>query len=50
VDTTGGGRSGIQDERAEFLFILYRMFAEYLSIRLRLTNNELIKTKKKLGE
>ncbi len=50
VDTTGGGRSGLNDERAEFLFLLYRMFAEYVSIRLRLTNDELIAAKKRLGE
>jgi CRP/FNR family transcriptional regulator, cyclic AMP receptor protein len=50
VDTAGGGGTGLKDERAEFLFILYRMFAEYLSIRLRLTNDELFKVKKKLGE
>ncbi len=50
VDTTGGGRTGISDERAEFLFLLYRMFAEYMSIRLRLTNEELIAAKKRLGE
>jgi CRP-like cAMP-binding protein len=50
VDTTGGGRTGINDERAEFLFLLYRMFAEYMSIRLRLTNEELIAAKKRLGE
>jgi hypothetical protein len=50
VDTTGGGRTGLDDERAEFLFILYRMFAEYVSIRLRLTNDELIDAKKRLGE
>ena len=50
VDTSGGGRSGIEDERADFLFLLYRMFAEYLAVRLRLTNEELINLKWKLGK
>jgi CRP-like cAMP-binding protein len=50
VDTAGDGRTGLEDERAEFLFLLYRMFAEYVSIRLRLTNDELIEAKKRLGE
>jgi signal-transduction protein with cAMP-binding, CBS, and nucleotidyltransferase domain len=50
VDSGGAGRSGLNDERAEFLFLLYRMFAEYVSIRLRLTNDELIAAKKRLGE
>ncbi|MGD8366264.1 MAG: cyclic nucleotide-binding domain-containing protein [Desulfobacterales bacterium] len=50
VDTTGGGRTGLNDERAEFLFLLYRMFAEYTVVRLRLTNEELIAAKKRLGE
>jgi hypothetical protein len=50
VDTTGSGRSGLEDERVEFLFLLYRMFAEYTVVRLRLTNDELIAAKKRLGE
>ncbi|CAB5090524.1 hypothetical protein D3OALGA1CA_884 [Olavius algarvensis associated proteobacterium Delta 3] len=49
VDTSGGGRSGIEDERADFLFLIYRMFAEYLAVRLRLTNEELIQLKRKHG-
>ena len=48
-NTSGGGRSGIEDERADFLFLLYRMFAEYLAVRLRLTNEELIELKRKHG-
>jgi hypothetical protein len=50
VDTTGAGGTGLEDERAEFLFLLYRMFAEYTVVRLRLTNEELIAAKKRLGE
>jgi CRP-like cAMP-binding protein len=34
------------DERLDFLLLLYRIFAEYMTLRLRLTNEELIKAKK----
>ena len=34
---------GDRDEQLDFLLLLYRIFAEFLSIRLRLTNEELIK-------
>ena len=34
-----------RDERLDFVLLLYRIFAEYMSIRLRLTNEELIKAK-----
>lgn len=34
------------DERLDFLLLLYRIFAEYMTFRLRLTNEELIKAKK----
>ncbi|MBF0117859.1 MAG: cyclic nucleotide-binding domain-containing protein [Desulfobacterales bacterium] len=37
-----------KDERLDFLLHLYRIFSEYMSSRLRLTNEELIKTKKEL--
>lgn len=37
-----------RDEKLDFLVLLYRIFAEYMSIRLRVTNEELIETKKKL--
>jgi CRP/FNR family cyclic AMP-dependent transcriptional regulator len=30
------------------LLLLYRIFAEYMSIRLRLTNEQLVMTKKKV--
>ena len=36
------------DETANFLLLLYKVFAEYLSIRLRLANEELVETKKQL--
>ena len=51
VDTTARDRLSSDDERDErldFLLLLYRIFAEYMSIRLRLTNEELIKAKKKV--
>jgi hypothetical protein len=37
-----------RDERLDFVLLLYRIFAEYMSIRLRATNEELSRTKKKL--
>jgi len=37
---------GDRDEQLDFLLLLYRIFAEFLSIRLRLTNEELIKANK----
>jgi len=35
-----------KEERLDFLLLLYRIFAEYMSVRLRLTNDELVKAKK----
>ncbi len=35
-------------EAGNFLLLLYRVIAEYVSMRLRLTNEELIRTKQKL--
>ncbi|MBL0716002.1 MAG: cyclic nucleotide-binding domain-containing protein [Desulfosarcina sp.] len=37
-----------RDEQLDFLLLLYRIFAEFLSIRLRLTSEELIKAQKRL--
>jgi CRP-like cAMP-binding protein len=48
VDTSAAGRRGFENEKVDFLFLLYRMFAEYASIRLRLTNDELVRIKKEL--
>ncbi len=51
VDTSAKDRlavDGTHDERLDFLLLLYRIFAEYMSIRLRLTNDELIKAKKQV--
>lgn len=46
VDTSATNRLGSEDEKANFLLLLYRMFAEYVSARLRLTNDELIQSKR----
>lgn len=52
VNTMAGekleGDGSDHDERLDFLLLLYRIFAEYMSIRLRATNEELIKTKQDL--
>lgn len=40
----GGGKSD-KEETLDFILLLYRIFAEYMSARLRLTNTELIKAK-----
>lgn len=51
VDTSAKERlagEGTRDEKLDFLLLLYRIFAEYMSIRLRLTNDELIKAKKQV--
>lgn len=49
VDTSAKNRmagSDGKDERLDFLLLLYRIFAEYMTLRLRLTNEELVKAKK----
>jgi CRP-like cAMP-binding protein len=49
VDTSARSRmttSDGKDERLDFLLLLYRIFAEYMTLRLRLTNEELVKAKK----
>jgi len=48
VNTAATERLPSDDETANFLLLLYKVFTEYLSIRLRLTNEELVKTKKQL--
>lgn len=53
VDTSAKGRlssANDRDERLDFLLLLYRIFAEYMSIRLRTTNEELIRAKKDIEE
>ncbi|MBR9981511.1 MAG: cyclic nucleotide-binding domain-containing protein [Desulfatitalea sp.] len=49
VDTSAGNRLNTSDEkeaRLDFLLLLYRIFAEYITIRLRLTNEELVKARR----
>jgi CRP-like cAMP-binding protein len=51
VDTSAKNRMSLgssRDEKLDFLLLLYRIFAEYMSIRLRATNEELIAAKKKV--
>ena len=51
VDTSAKKRLAISnssDEKLDFLLLLYRIFAEFMSIRLRATNEELIMAKKKV--
>ena len=51
VDTSAKNRISAQDpedEKLDFLLLLYKIFAEYMSIRLRVTNEELITAKKKI--
>jgi CRP-like cAMP-binding protein len=52
VDTSARNRissSSDKDDQLDFLLLLYRIFAEYMTARLRLTNEELIKAKKALA-
>jgi CRP/FNR family transcriptional regulator, cyclic AMP receptor protein len=45
INTTGATRLPSAGEAANFLLMLYQVTSEYVSTRLRLTNDELIKTK-----
>ena len=48
VDTSATDRLTSKDERANFLLLLYRVFVEFISLRLRLTNEQLIQCKKEV--
>ncbi|MEJ2099065.1 MAG: cyclic nucleotide-binding domain-containing protein [Desulfobacterales bacterium] len=51
IDTSAKRRlsaESTQDERLDFLLLLYRIFAEFMSIRLRVTNEQLVVAKKKV--
>jgi len=50
VNTAATDRIPSDDETANFLLLLYKVFAEYISVRLRLANEELVETKKQLEE
>ena len=52
VDTSAKDRLSTTDERDErmdFLLLLYRIFAEYMTARLRLSNVELVNAKKEVA-
>ena len=48
VDTQARERLASQEEIDRFLLLLYRVFAEFIVMRLRLTSEELVKTKKEI--
>ena len=51
VNTTAKNRLSTyptEEDKLDFLLLLYRVFAEYMSIRLRAANDELIAAKKKI--
>ena len=48
VDTGAKDRLDNQEEIDRFLLLLYRVFAEFIVMRLRLTSEELVKTKKEI--
>ncbi len=51
VNTTGKRKfvaADNEDRDLEFLLLLYRIFAEFVSTRLRLTNEELVKAKREI--
>ena len=45
VNTSAHDKLSTDENKLDFLLLLYRIFAEYMSIRLRLTNDELVKAK-----
>jgi CRP-like cAMP-binding protein len=53
IDTAAHNRFSTQTldvEKTEFLLMLYRIFAEYMTIRLRETDEELVAAKKKIEQ
>jgi len=45
INTTGTNRLSTAGETGNFLLMLYQVTSEYVSMRLRLTNDELVKAK-----
>lgn len=45
VDTSAQEKLSSDEKKLDFLLLLYRIFAEYMSLRLRLTNEELVKAR-----
>ncbi len=50
VDTSAQEKLSSDEKKLDFLLLLYRIFAEYMSLRLRLTNDELVKAKAELNQ
>ena len=50
VNTAASDRIPSDDETARFLLLLYRVFAEFMSIRLRATSEELMSAKKRIQD
>ena len=50
VKTDAKDRLSSEEEKANFLLTLYRVFAEFVTLRLRLTNDELVRSKSRLNE
>lgn len=50
VKTDEKDRLSSEEEKANFLLTLYRMFTEFVTLRLRLLNEELVRVKSQLGE
>jgi len=48
VDTSATERLPSRDARTNFLFLLYKMFLEFISLRLRITNEKLAQCQKEL--
>lgn len=48
VDTSATDRLTSKDERANFLLMLYRIIVEFISLRLRITNEQLVVCKKEV--
>lgn len=44
VDTSAQEKLDSDEQKLDFLLLLYRIFAEYMSIRLRITNDQFVKT------
>lgn len=50
IKTDEKDRLSSEEEKANFLLTLYRMFTEFVTLRLRLLNEELIRVKSQLGD
>jgi len=50
VDTSAQEKLDSDEQKLDFLLLLYRIFAEYMSIRLRLSNELFVKTSAELSD